>query len=278
MKFEVFSVGLYSSYCYNETFGCLFDAGEGVATQLRNRIGGIDYVFLTHNHWDHIGGLAGLVSARSVARTDKTKPITIVHPASMDLSVRDLVESMAQIEVNWVKLPDYGTVELSPTHYVQSFPVRHTHCSVGYKIVEKRTRLSSAYRGMSQERIVAYKQKGICVSEAYDHILFAYTLDSASFNKSDLQNADWWIADCTFLSPKDRKKNSHMSLKEIGEYLRDGCAKNVVLAHVSTRYARGEILPAVSRYLRGHDSKTIHFLNNHNRFVYPSKRKQFGQP
>ena len=59
----------------------LFDAGRGVATQLARtgvRTDDLDAVFITHHHFDHIGGLGDLLMA--AWNNGRTDPLTVVGP------------------------------------------------------------------------------------------------------------------------------------------------------------------------------------------------------
>lgn len=59
----------------------LFDAGRGVATQLARAgvaVTDVDAVFITHHHYDHIGGLGDLIM--SMWNNGRTDELTIVGP------------------------------------------------------------------------------------------------------------------------------------------------------------------------------------------------------
>ncbi len=59
----------------------LFDAGRGVATQLVRAgidIVDLDTVFITHHHFDHIGGLGDLLMA--IWNNGRTRPLLVVGP------------------------------------------------------------------------------------------------------------------------------------------------------------------------------------------------------
>ena len=53
---DVFSKAIYSTWIFSKPLRTLFDAGEGLVSALRNRAFAIERVFITHGHYDHIGG------------------------------------------------------------------------------------------------------------------------------------------------------------------------------------------------------------------------------
>ncbi len=69
----------------------LFDAGRGVATQLVKAdisLHEIDAVFITHHHFDHIGGLGDLLMA--AWNGDRTRPLNVYGPKG----TRRIVEAL----------------------------------------------------------------------------------------------------------------------------------------------------------------------------------------
>ena len=69
----------------------LFDAGRGVATQLARcgvRTDELDAVFITHHHFDHIGGLGDLLMASW--NNGRTEPLTIIGP----LGTKEIIDGM----------------------------------------------------------------------------------------------------------------------------------------------------------------------------------------
>ncbi len=69
----------------------LFDAGRGVATQLARagvRTGDLDVIFITHHHFDHIGGLGDLIMA--AWNSGHTGPLLVVGPPG----TRDIIDAL----------------------------------------------------------------------------------------------------------------------------------------------------------------------------------------
>jgi ribonuclease Z len=84
----------------------LFDAGRGAATQLVRAsvpITDVDFVFVTHHHFDHIGGLADvLFAAWNKGRVDV---IRVFGPKGTAEIVRKLVEVIYSADV-WYRLAE----------------------------------------------------------------------------------------------------------------------------------------------------------------------------
>jgi len=141
------SKAMYSTWFYYNPARVLFDAGEGLFSGMGNSVFGIDTVFLSHCHHDHVGGLAGLIYARSCARGDKAKPLTVYYPDGWHhiAVLQRYVESAGgrSYPLTW-KIAEDG-VEVTGDKFpsdevVRPFRVRHSRQGVclGYALVEKR--------------------------------------------------------------------------------------------------------------------------------------------
>jgi len=62
--------GPFASWVVHAPTRILFDAGEGVASVLQDRVFLPEAVCLTHDHLDHINGLASFLVARTTMRGD----------------------------------------------------------------------------------------------------------------------------------------------------------------------------------------------------------------
>lgn len=80
----------------------LFDAGRGVATQLA-RLGiapeQLDAVFITHHHFDHIGGLGDLLMA--AWNRGFTKPLPVYGPRGTEVIVAALFERVYRADIRF---------------------------------------------------------------------------------------------------------------------------------------------------------------------------------
>jgi 3',5'-cyclic-nucleotide phosphodiesterase len=118
----------------------LLDAGTGIANLGLDRLAGINHVFLTHCHLDHVAGLALLVDAVLGKRSG---PVT-VHGSEQ------VIASLRKHLFNWVLWPDFATIPSAADpvlrwapfkpgaaieiggRTITSYPVNHTDGAVAY--------------------------------------------------------------------------------------------------------------------------------------------------
>jgi ribonuclease BN (tRNA processing enzyme) len=80
----------------------LFDAGRGVATQLARagvRVEDLDAIFITHHHFDHIGGLADLIMA--AWNNGRSTPLPIFGPLGTDEVINGMLDHVYARDINF---------------------------------------------------------------------------------------------------------------------------------------------------------------------------------
>jgi len=80
----------------------LFDAGRGVATQLVKagiRVEDLDAVFITHHHFDHIGGLGDLIM--SAWNNGRSKPLPIFGPSGTGEIIEGMFTHVYARDINF---------------------------------------------------------------------------------------------------------------------------------------------------------------------------------
>lgn len=251
LNFTVFSKALYSTWIYYSPERILFDAGEGVATMLSNKIYAAKYVFLTHGHVDHIAGLWSIINTRNNAMGDREKPLTVYYPSGnqgismyADFLRRANSELRFELKFQPVKsdekifLRDSGSFK----RYVQPFKVTHTYSEVsfGYHVIDVRKRLKEEYRVLPPEEIarIAAELGSDSITETYEKKILTISGDTLLLRKEDIMDTEILFHECTFLKKEDRKFNNHASLDEIIELVKDTNVKTLVLYHISSRYVR----------------------------------------
>lgn len=253
-----YSRAKYATWFYYKPDNLLFDVGEGVSLVMQNKIYAIDKILISHGHADHIGGLTGLLSSRASSMGDRNKPLIIYYPKG-DRNIvklkRYLEDALGKLpfEVEWEELKEGACIELADNRNLETFAARHTANSLtlGYKIVERRTRLKANCRDMRKDELLAVIQKEgkSKVSETYNHTLLCFSGDSMPLEISIVQEAELLLHDSTFLKAEDREEDTHATLSEIFELACKAKVCALALFHFSARYRHQEILKTIRRYI-----------------------------
>ena len=243
---------MYSTWFYYKPARLLFDAGEGVAAALENFIFGIENIFISHGHHDHIGGLPGIIRARSSARGDKQKPLTVHYPFDDNLvdilrEYIDKVSGRLEYQLQWTPIKPGDEIVLRDGQHstlIKAFATPHSKrsTSLGYKLVEKRRRLRHEFEGTGEQEIAQIvKQQGReAVTEEYEQSLLIYGGDSMPLPLDEVRNCEVLMHDSTFLAEDDRGNETHASMEEAIKLAADAGVSRLLLIHVSSRYTKSQ--------------------------------------
>ncbi|MFB6307865.1 MAG: ribonuclease Z [Haloarculaceae archaeon] len=241
----------------------LFDCGEGTQRQMM-RYGtgfGVEHVFVTHVHGDHVLGLPGLIQTWDF--NDRQEPLAIHAPAGTRSQIEELV---GLIDTD----PDYpvrihqvspGDVALEREEYeVRAVRTEHRCASVGYALVEDDRKgrfdrekaeqelgippgpkYSKLHEGEPVEHDGRTIQPEEVVGPPRPGRRFVYTGDTLPTESviEASEGADLLVHDATFAEDRTEraKATGHSTAKEAADVARQAGAKRLALTHVSTRYA-----------------------------------------
>ncbi len=115
----------------------LFDCGEATQHQyMRSALkpGKLEKIFITHLHGDHIFGLPGLLTSRSMASI--SQPLTLYGPPG----IKAFVDNALSLSSSWVSFPmeiieiEAGVVLDDGEYRVTAYPMNHVVPCLGYRI------------------------------------------------------------------------------------------------------------------------------------------------
>ena len=268
-----------------------FDIGQCTRAVLS-----VPTIALSHAHMDHLGGLPYWFSQRSFQKIggethlpDKPdgKPRVpvgrcVCHP-ELEQSLRGMMRAWEPLErqttpFEIVALEPEKDLELKNNIRLRAIETRHTVPSLGFSVLERRSKLKEEFRDLPQEKLRELRTRGTEITRQIDIPLIAYTGDTAPGEylvRDEFADAKIVIAECTFFEPdhNDRARTGmHLHIDDIIRMLPVWKAEAIVLVHVSRRttihYARERI-----EQLAGADAGRIHLLMDHrsNRARYDAQ-------
>ncbi len=259
-----FSRALFSTWLYHRRFNILFDAGEGVATNLLNRVFGIRKVFLSHGHADHIAGLVNLINIRNLGAGDQTAPLVIHYPRNntlLDIMKNYLAQTQSELSFDliWKPIEAGERIEIDDKRgkiFLRTFRTQHSHkqLSLGFNIIEMRRRLKPEFVGLSQAEInsAIWKVGKEQVAELFEQTIFTYGGDSRPISPDSVRGSHFLCHECTYMKTEDDERNfqQHSVLDEVLDTVIAAEAKAALLFHVSLRYTSEEVRNAVLQACR----------------------------
>ncbi len=239
---------------------------------------------LSHGHMDHVGGLAYWCSQRNFQGMG---PGTIVCDARIESDVRGMMDGFQNLErqktpYELITLEHEQEIQIKNNIMLRAFHTEHTAPSMGYVIIEKRTKLKEHLVGLPQEKLRDMKQSGEEIVNHLEVPLLAYTGDTlpgAHLLRDDVRNAQIIISECTFFEPghKDRAKiGMHLHVDDLVEWLKVIECEHMVVVHLSRRTHLGQARKQLIEQAGKELASKVHFLMDHrnNRIRYEEQAEE----
>jgi ribonuclease Z len=240
-----------------------FDMGACPRAMLASK-----YACISHGHMDHTGALAYWCSQRYFQGMGPGK---IVCDARIARDIEKMMAGFVSLErqktpYELIPLEPGHELEIKNNHVLRVFDTEHTAPSVGYVIVEKRTKLKDEFAGLPQEKLREMKERGEEIVNNLQVPLVAYigdTLPGPHLLDPQILGAQIIIAECTFFEPehKERAKTGmHMHIDDIAEWLRVARCEAMVLTHISRRTNLQYVADRVKEVVGPESARKIHVL------------------
>ncbi len=242
-------------------------------------------VALSHAHMDHSGGIPYYFSQRVFQKLGPGR--VVCHP--------EIAQPLRQMMRGWVDLErqrtphevealDPGsTCRLRPNLLLKAIEVSHTVPSLGFAVIETRSKLKPELLSLPQDRLRELRMSGEEITRQVEIPLVAYTGDTEHgpfLYGEEFVRAPVVITECTFFEEDHRDRartGKHLHVEDLRLLLDAWSAPDVIVIHVSRRtnlaFAR-ERLAA----LCGPHASRVHLLMDHraNRARYERQVAEHG--
>lgn len=246
------SIGGHETCVIFPTLNLSFDIGRCPQKAIAQ-----NFLFISHAHMDHIGGLPFYVATRGLY---KMEPPTIILPKSILNDVENLLEvhrrlDQSELKCNLIGLDVGEEISLRRDLKARAFKTYHVIDSQGYLLYSVKQKLKKEYMGLPGNEIKKLRLSGVEVTYTISEPEVAFTGDTTSDfivdeNNIDVMRAKILVMESTFLENRvtveHAREYGHTHLIEIISYAEKFKNKAVLLIHFSARYTREEIQQAIA--------------------------------
>ncbi|OCG20918.1 ribonuclease Z [Gilliamella sp. wkB108] len=135
----------------------LFDCGEATQMQMQKAkysLAKLEMIFLTHLHGDHLFGLPGVLTSRSLLQNQS--PLTLIGPKG----IKEFIETVTRVSYSWLTYPlNIIEIEHDDTVFedkqfcIKARQLEHRVPCFGYRIIEKERPASLNIDKLKQDNI-----------------------------------------------------------------------------------------------------------------------------
>ncbi len=203
------------------------------------------HLALSHGHLDHAGGVASWLGLRRMFGMPVSQvyaPTALVHELRTVLAAWERIQGIDfQVELHPAEPGD--RFELGSNRVLEALPADHLVPALGWAVLERRSHLLPALRGLDGRAIAARKAAGETVHEHHEVALLAVSGDTMATTArtcAPLRNARMVLHEITLLSeahpPSLAHAGGHTHLFDVaGSGIAEGC-EVFVPYHISQRY------------------------------------------
>jgi ribonuclease Z len=212
----------------------------------------------------------------------------VCHPA-IEQPIHNIMKAWIDLEAQRtpykvIPLAPEGELEVKNNIFLRAFATNHTVPSLGFVLIERRSKLKPELVGLPQEQLVELKKRGENITQTLEIPLICYTGDTMwgpHFERPDVLNAKVLITECTFLEPGHRQKaaiGKHLHLSDIVALLKHTKAESVVLVHLSRRTHMGASRKEIDMAIPASERGRVHILmdSRANRARYDEQARVAG--
>jgi len=198
-----YSTALYATWYFVEELGILFDAGDGLVSNLMGKSGKIRDVFISHADRDHI---TGLLQYNQLFAQHKPK---IFYPNGSG-SFKYLEGFFKEFDphnqgTNWIPIHNNSEVECKQNIVVEAIENKHIDQkgllkSLSYRVFSVKNKLKREFIDLSKDALIKVKdEKGAdFITEKIKTNIITYSGDTPIYDYSVYDNCEILIHEATF--------------------------------------------------------------------------------
>ena len=242
----------------------LFDCGEATQMQMQKAkfsLAKLEMIFLTHLHGDHLFGLPGVLTTRSLMQNQS--PLTLVGPKGIKQFIQTVIDisySWLTYPLNIIELEQDGLVFEDNKFRVEAKLLAHRVPCFGYRIIEKdlpasldidklkkdNIHIGSFYRDLKEGRTVTLEDGRIIHGKDYLETIrkgkkIAILGDTIPCQASiDLaKDVDLLVHEATQEQALEEKalERGHSTTVHAATIAKQAHARRLIITHISPRYS-----------------------------------------